>query len=182
MHILDLVQNSIEAGASKVTLFINEDTKADSLIIRVADNGRGMDENTCRQVVDPFFTTRRTRRIGLGLPLIAMTTRQCQGHLNIKSVLGEGTEIEAVYKLSHIDRPPLGNIAETVKTIIIANPHLDFAYCHTVNGNSLTLATKEITDILGEISLTHPDVLVWFDQYLTDQLINLYGGVKHENS
>ncbi len=182
MHILDLVQNSMEAGASKVTLFIHEDLETDRLIIRVTDNGRGMDENACRQVVDPFFTTRRTRRVGLGLPLIAMTTRQCQGYLNIKSALGEGTEIEAVYKLSHIDRPPLGDIAETVKAIIIANPHLDFVYRHMVNTNSLTLATKEITDILGEIPLTHPNVLIWFDQYLKDQLTNLYGGVKHENS
>jgi len=182
LHILDLVQNSIEAEASKVVLNITEDFTADILLIQVVDNGRGMDELTRRKVVDPFYTTRQTRRIGLGLPLIAMTAEQCGGYLKIASEPGQGTMVEACYRHKHIDRPPLGNIADTVKTVIVANPDLDFEYCHTVNDGRFRMTTREITAILGDIPLSNPDVLVWLDQYLKEQLANLYGGVQDENS
>ena len=98
LHILDLVQNSIEAGADRVLLEIVEDFRADTLTIRVADNGRGMDDDTRRRALDPFMTTRKTRRVGLGLPLIDMTTRQCGGYLTIDSAAGRGTTVEAMYR------------------------------------------------------------------------------------
>lgn len=181
MHILDLVQNSIEAGATSVKLEIIEDNVADTLTIRVSDNGRGMDAETQRRVLDPFVTTRTTRRVGLGLPLIDMSTKRCGGYLRIDSRVGEGTVVEAVYQHSHLDRPPLGNITETVKAVVVANPELDFVYCHTVNGTAFSLATQEITAALGDMPLTHPTVLGWLHEYLRDNLANLYGGVRHEN-
>lgn len=183
LHILDLVQNSVEAGASVVTLEIIEDTKvSDTMTIRVTDNGRGMDEATCKQAFDPFATSRTTRRVGLGLSLIDMSAKRCGGYVSIDSAPGCGTVVTAVYKHSHWDRQPLGNIVETVKSIVIANPDLAFRYCHTVNTNTFSFATQEITEILGDIPLTHPDVLVWLHGYLTHGLTNLYGGVQFENN
>lgn len=181
LHILDLVQNSIEAGATKVDLEIIEDNAADTMTIRVADNGRGMDAKTSQRVTDPFVTSRKTRRVGLGLSLIDMSTKRCEGYLRLNSSIGKGTVVEAVYRHSHLDRPPLGNMVETVKTLVIANPDLDLSYTHTVNGVVFTMSTREITEQLGDIPLTHPDVILWLHEYLSDHLANLYGGVKHED-
>ena len=178
LHILDLVQYSIEAGASSVHLEVLEDTKKDELVIRVTDNGRGMNEETAARVLDPFVTSRDTRKVGLGLPLIDMTARQAGGYLKIVSALGKGTTVEALYRLSHWDRPPLGNIADTVKALIVANPELELWYQHTVNDNMFSLNTQELHEILGDIPFTHPDVLTWLDNYLKENTANLYGGVQ----
>lgn len=175
LHILDLVQNSIEAGSSKIMLEVIEDiSNMDTLLIRVIDNGQGMDKETCNKVVDPFVTTRTTRRVGLGLPLIDMSTKRCEGYLTISSTPGLGTVVEALYKHSHLDRPPLGNIAETVKSIVIANPELDFSYCHTVDKHVFSIATQELVENLGGLLLTQPDILIWLHEYLTDNIMNLY--------
>lgn len=189
LHILDLVQNSIEAGAAKVMLEIIEDRFIkDTLLIRVIDNGQGMDEETCKKVLDPFVTTRTTRRVGLGLPLIDMSAKRCEGYLTIASIPGSGTVVEALYKHSHLDRPPLGNIVETVKSILIANPELDFSYCHTVDKAVFSVATQELIENLGDIPLTQPDVLIWLHEYLSSNIANiynarnLYGGVQDENN
>ncbi|MBP2653412.1 MAG: putative system histidine kinase [Firmicutes bacterium] len=181
LHILDLVQNSIEAGAKRVLLEIVEDMSTDTLLIRVSDNGKGMDAETKKKVVDPFVTSRTTRRVGLGLPLIDMSTKQCDGYLKIESELGKGTVIEAAYRHSHLDRPPLGNMLETLKTLIIANPELDFNYRHMVNGEVFILSTCELSDILAGVPFSHPDVIVWLQAFLSESLNNLYGGAKDEN-
>lgn len=181
LHILDLVQNAIEAGAVKVKLEIVEDKKKDIFLIRVTDDGRGMDEIMRKKVLDPFVTTRTTRKIGLGLPLIDMSTKHCGGYLKIDSEPGRGTIIEAMYLFSHIDRPPLGNIIETIKSILIANPDLDFCYSHSVDEHSFRMFTREIVEILGDVPLTHPDVLDWLHEYVKGNISNLYGGAENEN-
>ncbi len=175
LHILDIVQNSIEAGAQRVTLeLVEERHERDSFLIRITDNGRGMTAELCKNVIDPFVTTRTTRRIGLGLPLMDMSTKRCNGYLSITSRVGHGTVVEALYQHSHLDRPPLGNMVETIKSIVIANPELDFTYCHRVDQASFSLGTGELVEILGDISLTQPDVLLWLDEYLTENIGNLY--------
>ncbi len=181
LHILDLVQNSIEAGAGKVTLEIVEDLKSDTLAIRVSDNGKGMTQEDCQRAVDPFVTSRKTRKIGLGLPLIQMSAQHCDGFLAIDSAPGKGTTVEAVYRHSHIDRPPLGNMVDTLKTLLVGNPSLDFHYMHIVNTRRFDISTMEITGILGEVPLTHPEVLEWLQEYLFLQLSILYGGAENEN-
>lgn len=178
LHVLDLVQNSLEAQATSVWLEVSENTAADLLTIRVMDNGRGMDEWAAANATDPFSTSRTTRKVGLGLPLMDMTARQADGYLTIDSKPGKGTIVEAVYRLSHWDRPPLGNIADTVRTIIVANPELDFHYSHSVGQTVFSVSTQELKEILGEIPLTHPDVLVWLQSYLKENTANLYGGVQ----
>ena len=189
LHILDLVQNSLEAGATEVVLEIIEDRHTmDSFMIRVTDNGRGMDEEICNNVIDPFVTTRTKRRVGLGLSLMDMSTKRCNGYLTVTSAPGCGTAVEGFYQHSHLDRAPLGNIVDTIKSIIVANPKLHFSYCHTVDQAVFSLATQELIGILGDVPLTQPDVLVWLNEYLTineDNLYNetiLHGGVSFENN
>ncbi|MBP2664411.1 MAG: putative system histidine kinase [Firmicutes bacterium] len=182
LHILDLVQNSIEAGATAVKLEIIETIVKDSMVIRVYDNGRGMNKKMRQLVIDPFITTRTTRRIGLGLPLMDMSTKRCGGYLKIDSTPGQGTVIEAMYQHSHFDRPPMGNLVETIKSILVGNPVLEFSYKHTVDDKSISISSREIADILDGISLTQPDVLIWLHGYLSDNIANLYGGANDENN
>ncbi|SDF20314.1 ATP-binding protein [Sporolituus thermophilus] len=181
LHILDLVQNSIEAGASAVEVSIIEDAEHDLLALQVSDNGRGMDETMRRQATDPFVTSRTTRRVGLGLPLAEMTARRTGGYLTIDSQPGRGTMIKAVYGRSHWDRPPLGDIAGTVLAIIVANPDLDFSYRHKVGEREFTLVTRELKAVLDGVPFSHPEVLAWLKEYLREGLANLYGGVTDEN-
>lgn len=188
LHILDLVQNSITAGAKQVTLEIEELHKMDTFVIRVTDNGCGMDVATCKNVIEPFVTSCSTRRVGLGLPLIDMWTKRCGGDLTITSRVGYGTSVKALYQHSHLDRSPLGNIVETIKSIIIGNPELDFTYCHTVDQAVFCLATRQLVEILGDLPLNQPDILLWLDEYLTQNVIKLYkqsnsyGGAEVENT
>ncbi|MDR1701549.1 MAG: ATP-binding protein [Sporomusaceae bacterium] len=177
LHILDLVQNTLEAGATDVKLDIEEDTCQNSLIIRVSDNGRGMDEKFRQLVIDPFTTTRTTRRVGLGLPLMDMSTKMCGGYLKIDSAPGVGTTVEAMYERDHLDRPPLGNLVATIKTILVGNPGFGFTYSHTVNGKQFALSAAELTEALGEVDFSHPEVLKWLNDYLTENIFILYEGV-----
>lgn len=182
LHILDLVQNSAEAGADCISLAVIEDKTSDLLTIRVTDNGRGMDAQTAKQVIDPFYTSRKTRKVGLGLPLIDMSTEQCDGQLLIKSAVGQGTVVEASWRLSHLDRPPLGDLPSTLKSLIIGNSDIDIRYSHMVDDNEFCLSTRELKTILDGIPFTHPDVLQWLDDYVCSHERQLYGGVLDENS
>lgn len=182
MHILDLVQNSIEAQASEVWLHINEMISTDALMIKIGDNGRGMNQETVDRVVSPFVTTRTTRKVGLGLPLISMSTLRSDGFMVIESEVGKGTTVTAVYRYGHWDRPPLGDMVQTVKALLVANPGLDFTYKHTVDGNSFTISARELSEILGDIPFDQPDVLLWLEDYLAQGIGNLYGGVDSEDS
>lgn len=181
LHILDLVQNALEAGATVIELTVIEDTVLDLLTVRVADNGRGMDRDTQRRVLDPFYTTRSTRNVGLGLPLIDMSTAHCAGQLAIASAPGKGTIVEAGWCLSHLDRPPLGDMAATIKSLIVANSGLDLRYTHQVGSNRFSLSVKELREALGQIPFTQPDVLNWLDEYLYGNERQVYGGVPNEN-
>jgi len=178
LHILDLVQNALEAGATLVKLEIIENFAADVLTIRMSDNGRGMDEQLRQLVIDPFITTRTTRRIGLGLPLMDMSSKRCGGYLTIDSTPGRGTIVEVKYQHSHLDRPPMGNLVETIKTILVANPALDFIYHHTIDDKTFSISSQELVDTLDGVPLTHPDILTWLHGFLLENISNLYGGVN----
>jgi signal transduction histidine kinase len=128
LHILDIVENSLAASASRIEIVIVEDTRADSLSLEIRDNGRGMDPETRTKALDPFFTTRTTRRVGLGLPLLAQAARQGGGTFEIASEPGRGTAVKAVFRLSHPDRKPLGDVAETLRAILCGRPELDLRF------------------------------------------------------
>lgn len=174
LHILDLVQNSVEARATKVSLFITEDTSKDFLTIKVLDNGHGMTKELIEKIKNPFVTTRTTRKVGLGLPLIDMSTKMSNGYLTIQSKVGEGTEVLVSYQHSHIDRPPLGDILSTIKIIVISYQQIDFYYEHKKNDKSFVVDTKEIKTVLGEdIDFNEQLFRQWLDDYLKDGLRNL---------
>ena len=136
LNILDIAQNSLSAGAGLVTLTVDEDSGADSLTLRVEDDGRGMDADTLQRIRDPFYTTRTTRKVGMGIPLFRMAAEMTGGSLDIVSEPGKGTAVTASFSLSHIDRMPLGDMAGTVTALIRLNPGVDFVYRHTVDGRS----------------------------------------------
>lgn len=175
LHILDIAQNSIVAGAEVLRIAIIEDLVHDRLIIRIKDDGKGMDEETIQRVVDPFYTTRTTRRVGLGVPMFKASAEQCGGSFFIQSQLGVGTEIDAEFQHSHIDRVPLGNMTDTIVTIVMASPKMDLIYTHCVNEKKFCLNTKEIRKTLGdEIPITSIEVIKWLKAYVTEELERLY--------
>jgi len=176
LHVLDLVENSTGAGADKVTVLVEENAVQDVLRIRIEDNGRGMDQSMLARIRDPFVTTRTVRKVGLGIPLMDMTTRMCDGALQIESTPGEGTTVDAFWRLGHLDRPPLGDMAATLKTILVMNPEVHFRYRHTVGEKAFALDSAEIRTALGDLPLTQPEVLDWIDGYLKENLSILYGG------
>ena len=131
LHILDIMENSIAASASRIELTIAEDTLDDLLSLEIRDNGKGMDAETRSKTLDPFFTTRTTRRVGLGLPLLAQAARQSGGTFELVSEPGKGTTVKAAFQLSHPDMKPLGDIAETLRTILVSRPELDLQFRYT---------------------------------------------------
>ena len=159
LHILDIVENSIAAGANRVEIRIAEDIRNDVLSIEIKDNGKGMGADVLSKVLDPFYTTRTTRRIGLGLSLLSQSAKEADGDMTITSKKGEGTIVTAYFKHSHIDRKPIGNMAETLIVLIAGNPDIDFLYEHRLNNRAYSIDTKGLREELGDVPLNSPDVL-----------------------
>lgn len=179
LHILDLVQNCVEAGAKNIALTIVEDEENDWLTFTVKDDGRGMKKEFLEQVRSPFTTSRTTRKVGLGLPLIDMSTKMSGGKLEIFSEENKGTSVNASYRYSHIDRPPLGDILTTVKIIVISYQQIFFHYEHRKNGKEFILDTKQMREILGEsIDFGEGDIRQWLEDYLKQGLSELDSKVE----
>lgn len=168
LHILDLVQNAVEAGAHRVEIVISEDSKKDFLCLEVKDDGRGMTEEEISRVLDPFYTTRRTRHVGLGLPLLQEACRRCEGDLTIRSRPGEGTTVRAWFKRSHIDRAPLGDVPAALMTALFSSRPMDWSFVHRVDGREFRVDTAEMRKELAEIPLTHPRLRTWLKEYLKE--------------
>ena len=144
LHILDIVENSIRARASKINIKIVEDTRRDLLTIEIKDDGKGIDKETMKKVLDPFFTTKTTRKVGLGLALLKQSARESGGDVEIESKVGTGTRVKAVFNYSHIDRKPMGDIAATLITLIAGNPEVDFIYEHVNDESKYRIDTEEM--------------------------------------
>ena len=166
LHILDLAMNSIRAKATLIEIEIIEQIQENLLLIQLTDNGCGMTEQTLDQVKNPFFTTRTTRKVGLGLSLLTAMANRCQGDISIDSKLGEGTNVIIKLELNHIDRPPFGDIHNTLLSLIYLEPQLDFSYIHRNDFDEYYFETSVIRQIIGEISLTNPDVITWMKNEL----------------
>ena len=150
LHILDIVENSIEAGAKEVGIHIREDIEDDLLEVIIEDDGRGMDAKAISQVRDPFYTTRKTRRVGLGLSLLEEAAREAGGNLSLRSEQGKGTRVTATFQHSHIDRKPLGDIARTLRTLIFSHPEIRFRFNHFCDGEEETFDTGLMGNGAGE--------------------------------
>lgn len=168
MNVLDVTQNSVRAEATLIQLSVIADTVADRLTIIIQDNGCGMTSEQAAQVEDPFFTTRTTRKVGLGVPFFKMAALCTGGSFSIDTAPGTGTTVTAVFGLSHIDRMPLGDMVSTVHTLITMNEQIDFVYRYQIDDRSFTLDTREFREILGDVSFQEPEVSSYIKEYLSE--------------
>ena len=168
LNILDIAENSTKAGSSLVTILVDADTGADMLKVVIKDDGCGMSEEQLAQVTDPFYTTRTTRKVGLGVPFFKMAAEAAGGSFDIISEVGKGTEVTAVFSLSSVDRMPLGDMTTTIQNLIIYHPDTDFYYRYTYDGESFDLDTRQMREMLGGVPLDTPDVAEFIKEYLEE--------------
>lgn len=159
LHLMDIAENSVAAQASTITIEVKEDTASDRLSIRIQDNGVGMDAEMVRRVTDPFVTSRTTRKVGLGLPLLKAAAQMCNGDLTIQSTPGCGTLVRVDFQRSHIDRMPLGDLATTVYSLVVAFPEVHWVFRYHVDQKEFLFDNQPIKEALLGISLTEPAVL-----------------------
>ena len=173
LNILDISENSVKAGATLVEITLTE--SQDSLTISIKDDGCGMDAQTLKSVENPFYTTRTTRSVGLGIPLLKMAAEQTGGDVKISSTVDDGTGgehgtvITATFFKNHIDFTPLGDVIATVTTLIQGHPDIDFLYTHTADGIEVVLDTREIRAVLEDVPLDSYEVICWIRGFLEEQ-------------
>lgn len=177
LNILDITQNSISANASLVTVTVIKDSKSNLLTLSIEDNGKGMSEDFVKNVCDPFTTTRTTRKVGMGIPLLKMASEQAGGSFGIESELGVGTKVLATFELDHIDRIPLGDVGQTMSMLASCNEHVNFVYRHVSDGEEFCFDTCEIKEALGGVPLSEPDVVIWMQEYIREGIQSINGGV-----
>lgn len=156
LHILDIAENSLRAGAKKVEIIVARDR--DLLKIEVGDDGSGMDAETLARVRNPFFTTKH-KKTGLGIPLLAQAAEQAGGGLTVDSAPGRGTRVTVTFQWDHIDRPPMGAMQDTLLTLIAGHPELDLVYEERVDGEVFRIDTREIKNELDDVPINSPAVL-----------------------
>ncbi len=174
LHILDVAENGIMAGADLIRISVEENSSGDRLTVAIEDNGRGMSPEFLKSVLDPFVTTRKTRKVGLGLSLFQQSVQEAEGEMNITSKPGVGTTLNATMKRSHIDRKPMGDLAGTMLCLIEGNADIDFVFDYSVDDRSYCLDTREIRCVIEDIPLNHPSVI----RLIRDNLIT---GMKEIN-
>lgn len=168
LHILDIAQNAISAGAAHLTIQLALE-EGGVLHVILTDDGRGMDEELLARVTDPFTTTRTTRKVGLGLPLLRMAAQQTGGEVRIFSRLGEGTRVEADFDTGHIDCPPLGDLPGVISLLVQGAPQLELSYLHQTPQGRFQFETGEVRAVLGpQVPLSAPEVALWIREYVQE--------------
>lgn len=177
LNILDVAENSVKAGASLTQILIEE--QGDLLTLTFKDDGCGMSEEVVRSVIDPFYTTRTTRKVGLGVPLLKLAAEQTGGSLTVNSKTVEdfpddhGTEVCATFYKNHLDFTPLGDVIASVTTLIQGHPDTDFLFSHKTENGEVALDTRELRTVLGDVPLDTYDVIKWIEEYLKEQYSEL---------
>lgn len=170
LHLLDIAENSTRAGAKTITITIREDDEQDILRMEITDDGAGMDAETLAKALDPFYTTKKVRRVGLGLPMLAQAAEKTDGRLLLESRPGAGTRLAVTFGLRHMDRQPLGDVAGALTTLIAGNPDVRFIYAHEHNGRYFRFDTEEIKKELGEVPVNHPEILKFIRTHVQEGL------------
>ncbi len=173
LNLLDIAQNAVTADASLIEIDIIENTAKGEMLITMSDNGKGMTPEQVQKVTDPFFSTRTTRKIGMGIPLFKMAAEMTAGNFSVSSQINAGTKITALFNTRSIDFPPLGDMGSTLAALIAMNTHIDFKYRHVVDTNELILHTSELKQMLGEVPLSEPAVFEWIKEYIGEQTLAL---------
>ncbi|MDL2230298.1 ATP-binding protein [Alistipes sp. OttesenSCG-928-L06] len=177
LHIIDIIQNSVSAGATRIVLTVNENTFQDQLTITIADNGRGMAAEQLARLADPFFTTRTTRRVGMGIPLFRQSAEQSDGTLTIDSTPGKGTTLTATFRHSHLDRPPLGDLAGSFVLMVAANPDIEFELHYIYNSLQYRFDTAEVKEALDGVPLNEPAVIKMLTEMVSENMKDLNGSL-----
>jgi len=176
LNALDIAQNSIVAEATLVEIDVEENRGSDLITIRVRDNGKGMGEDFLKAVEDPFITTRTTRRIGLGISFLKEAAEMTGGSIELKSEPGVGTTVTAYFVMGNIDRQPIGNLTETIITLVTLNTDIDFIIRYKVDANEFVFSTQEVKELLGEdVSLNSPQIVVFLTEYVKEHIEILSG-------
>lgn len=173
LHIYDIVQNSVRANAENVWLTILEDDSDDVLKITIRDDGSGMSKEVAEGVKNPFYTTRTTRKVGLGISLFELAANQSNGYLSIDSEEGVGTTLTVQFQKSHINRSPMGNLPETIYLLSLGE--INVIYEHTINGKTFNYNKAEILEVLGDVPLQNYDVKLWIEDYIKQNLESISG-------
>jgi anti-sigma regulatory factor (Ser/Thr protein kinase) len=168
LHLLDIAENSVSANARNIHIWVVEDIHSDRLGMRVTDDGRGMDAETVAKVTDPFVTSRTTRKVGLGIPLLKAAAEACNGYLTIQSEVGKGTCVDVEFERSNIDRMPLGDIASTFITLLIGSPEVHWIFTYQVDEAEFVFDDQEIKETLDGVSMTEPGVLKFIREYMIE--------------
>ena len=173
---MDIAENSVKAKASEIRISITESVKDDKITILIEDNGSGMSKEFLEKVCDPFVTTRTTRKIGLGLPLLKQSALDTDGSFDISSEVGKGTKVFSSFRLSHLDRVPIGDIASTITTLIGSDDKIRYIYSHSTDSGGFVFDTDEVKEQIGDIPLSTPDIIIWIGEYLKENLDEIKGG------
>ena len=168
LNVLDIAQNSVSADASLIEIELTEDTKNHDLLIGIYDNGKGMTPEQVENVRDPFFTTRTTRKVGMGIPLFKFAAEMTGGRLEIDSEVGVGTRVRAYFKTDHLDFTPIGDMTSTIMTLITMNLHIDFLYRRKLDSKEFVVDTRQLKEILGDVPLNEPSIVSWITQYINE--------------
>ena len=168
LNVLDIAQNSISANASLVEIELIESTENHDLLIGIYDNGKGMTPKQTESVLDPFFTTRTTRKVGMGIPLFKFAAEMTGGRLEIESKVGVGTKVRAYFKTDHLDFTPVGDMTSTMISLITMNLHIDFLYRRKIDEKEFTVDTRQLKEILGDVPLNEPSIAMWITQYINE--------------
>ncbi len=164
LHLMDIAENSVAAEGRNICIEVHEDLQSDLLIASITDDGRGMDAETAKNVMDPFYTTRTTRKVGLGIPLFKLAAEMCEGGLSLITESGKGAKIEARFRHSHIDRMPLGDISSTFLALLISHPNIHWVFIYQTtnkdgNVDNFEFDDTELKNELGDMPITEPDIL-----------------------
>jgi hypothetical protein len=171
LHVLDIIENSVAAGATEINIQISEDIAQNILTIEITDNGKGMDKEKLNKVLDPFYTTKTVRRVGLGLSMLAQATKEAGGDCDVRSQPGRGTRIKAKFVYDHIDRKPLGDMSDTIAAFIAGSgDRVNLTYRHRKCDKEFTFSTAEIKEVLEDVAISHPEVISFVKKEIQDGL------------
>ena len=173
LHILDIAENSIGANAKNIEIRVKENKTQDVLTIEIIDDGKGMSSEQAQAALDPFFTSRMTRRVGMGLPLLKQAAELANGDFRISSEIGKGTQVYATLQLSHVDRQPLGNMADTIIALIIVKPDVDVVYKYERDENKFIMDTKEIKKKIKGVDIRSSSIISFIRQYIKENTESL---------
>lgn len=181
-HILDLVQNSAAAGSDQIEVVLEDSINRDVVVLDIRDNGKGMDGETVENVQHPFYTTKNIKKVGLGIPLLKETANMCQGEFSISSRIGKGTQVRAQLRKSHIDTPPLGDVAGTILTLLVGHSEIQTEHglhrinikiTYTTDAGSFEISSEQIREQIDDLPMSHPEVSGFLREYINEKASSL---------